>query len=93
VVTVVQDIPGIWPLVRLRAEAGADPLPAPESTGAHPAPTTPARVGFWAVPWPALAVLALLAVVVLLRRRWRVRHAAASPQPYTEPLVPGETSR
>lgn len=93
VVTVVQEIPGVWPLVRLRAEASADPLPAPGSTGVQPAPTAPASVGFWAVPWPALAVLALLAAVVLVRRRRRARHAAQPAESDPEPLVPEETSR
>ncbi|MGH3785474.1 MAG: hypothetical protein ACRDRG_02735, partial [Pseudonocardiaceae bacterium] len=73
VVTVVQDLPGVWPLLRLRAEAGAQPLPPPEAAAAAAAATRPASRDFWAVPWPALALVVAVTAAVVLRRHHRSR--------------------
>lgn len=73
VVTVVQDLPGVWPLLRLRAEAGAQPLPPPEAAAAAAAATQPASHDFWAVPWPVLALVVAVTAAVVLRRRRRSR--------------------
>lgn len=84
VVTVVQSIPGMWPLVRLRAQAQAQPLPPPEASDIRAAPAKPVGYEFWAVPWPALALLAAL-VAVLLRRRWWSRITRGTPPPADSP--------
>ena len=84
VVTVVQELPGVWPLVRLRATAAADPLAPPEAATVEVPPIRPASRDFWAVPWPALALLAAIAAAWVARRRRQSRLDASPAAPGTD---------
>ncbi|MDR1189464.1 MAG: DUF916 domain-containing protein [Bifidobacteriaceae bacterium] len=65
---------GVWPLVRTNATITAEPVVA-ASYGAEPVPAGPvaAEVWVWTPPWPQLACLAGLALIVASARLGRSR--------------------
>lgn len=85
VVQTVQ-VDGVWPLVRdqvrVQVEVGAAPQGTDPGLGAVSVLT-----GVWAVPWPHMGVLFVLALL-LVARRVRRRRAAAAPAAATDPAVP-----
>ncbi|WP_282948681.1 DUF916 domain-containing protein [Cellulomonas endometrii] len=80
-------VDGVWPLVRTTARValGGEVVALPAAAGtttaaAEPAPAVPgvvATAADWAVPWPALALVALLVLLVVWRVRARRRRRTA----------------
>ncbi|MEU1812662.1 WxL protein peptidoglycan domain-containing protein [Micromonospora aurantiaca (nom. illeg.)] len=74
-------MPGVPPLFRLTADATVTPVAVGDQV-LDPRPrASTARAAVWAVPWPQLALLALLALagwaLIATRRRRAARHARA----------------
>lgn len=82
VVDVVVEVPDVWPLLRYDATATVVPAAAP---GDPVADVVSASVSVWALPWPQLAVIALLVLLALLLRWWRGRGAPPKGRPVAEP--------
>ncbi|MET7396911.1 DUF916 domain-containing protein [Dactylosporangium sp. NPDC005572] len=71
-ITVTERIAGIAPAGRLTADVTVDP-----ATADGPLPSVTRSTSLWAVPWTALAIVALLAAGLLGLRWWRRRRANA----------------
>ncbi|MDR1426833.1 MAG: DUF916 domain-containing protein [Bifidobacteriaceae bacterium] len=90
---VTAEVSGVWPALLAFADVTVAPIAADGAPKSDPLPaavTASART--WAVPWAALAVLAIIAgavvgVVVVRRRRWRAWQDDASGDD-GEPSVP-----
>jgi hypothetical protein len=77
-------VPGLWPQFRLRATVSAvEQLPV-GSAGVPALSTVSASVSLWAIPWPLLAVIALLVVAIALALRLRRRRATPPVAPERE---------
>ncbi|MBU8861545.1 MULTISPECIES: DUF916 domain-containing protein [unclassified Micromonospora] len=72
---------GVPPLFRLTADATVTPVAVGDQVLDPPPRASTARTAVWAVPWPQLALLALLALagwaLIATRRRRAAQHARA----------------
>lgn len=79
-ITIAGEVDGVWPLLRMSTDVSLQPAnPPPFANDPSPSPAS-ARVTVWAMPWPELALLALLGLGVgakiWQRRRARRRTTA-----------------
>ncbi|MGA4687238.1 WxL protein peptidoglycan domain-containing protein [Micromonospora sp. AB353] len=74
-------MPGVPPLFRLTANVTVTPVAVGDQVLDPPPRASTARAAVWAVPWPQLALLALLALtgwaLIATRRRRAAQHARA----------------
>ncbi|MBT0774033.1 DUF916 domain-containing protein [Kineosporia sp. J2-2] len=86
-VTMIVEVPHVWPLGRLTVEAAVTAAPVEGAPDDEPAPRGDSASGqVWAWPWAALAVVLLIVLLLALRRRARRTGGESAPDDTTKSL-------